>query len=304
MSRGLDPNGPAVVAIGGGHGLAVSLRALRRYASAIAAVVSVADDGGSSGRLREELPDLPAPGDIRRCLGALADPASELAGLLEHRFEEDGPLQGHAYGNLLLAALTFGLGSFADAVAEVGRMTGAVGSVHPATVDAVELACALTDQLSDPPIVGQVAIARTSGDRRLWLRPAGCASPPEAVQAVLDADQIVLGPGSLFTSVLAAAIAPDIADALRRTGARRIVIANLWAQIPEAAGFSVADHVRAFLDHDIPVDLVLAHEGTVDGDTIAGDIPLLTAAVADDRGLAHDPDRLARALRRIEAGVN
>lgn len=304
MSALLDPAGPAVVAIGGGHGLAASLQAIRRYASSVTAVVSVADDGGSSGRLREDLPDLPAPGDVRRCLGALADPASELAGLLEHRFDEDGPLQGHAYGNLLLAALAFGLGSFPAAVAEVTRMTGGVGAVLPATLDAVELACTLLDEPDMAPIIGQVEIAHTSGRRRLWLRPTDCASPPEAVDAVLAADQIVLGPGSLYTSVLAAAVAPEIADALRRTRGKRILVANLWTQIPEAEGFTVADHVQAFLDHDIPIDGVLAQTGTISGDTIAGSIPLRTAEVADDRGRAHHPGRLAAALRREHHGFN
>lgn len=301
---GLDPNGPAVVAIGGGHGLAASLGAIRRYASSVTAVVSVADDGGSSGRLREELPDLPAPGDIRRCLGALADPESKLAGLLEHRFEGDGPLNGHAYGNLLLAALTFGLGSFAAAVTEVRRMTGGVGRVLPATTEAVELACVLDDRPDDPPIVGQVAVAHASGRRRLSLRPERCSSPPEAVDAILAADQVVLGPGSLFTSVLAAAIAPEIAEALRRTSGRLVVVANLRAQVPEAEGFDVPDHIEAFLDHDIPVDAVIAERGTVTGETIAGDIPLVIDSVADERGLVHDPRRLAAALCRMADGVH
>lgn len=304
MTADLDPSGPAVVALGGGHGLAASLRAIRRYASSVTAIVSVADDGGSSGRLRAELPDLPAPGDIRRCLGALASADSDLAGLLEHRFEDDGPLQGHAYGNLLLAALSFGLGSFPAAVAEVTRMTGGVGAVLPATVDAVELACTLLDEPAADPIIGQVEIAHTSGRRRLWLRPRECQSPPEAVRAILDADQIVLGPGSLYTSVLAAAVAPEITAALRRTDARRILIANLWSQIPEAEGFSVEDHVRTFLDHDIPVDLVLAQTGTTDGDEIADGIPLRIDDLADESGLVHHPERLAVALRRARDGVH
>lgn len=297
MSAGLDPNGPAVVAIGGGHGLAASLRAIRRYASRVTAVVSVADDGGSSGRLREELPDLPAPGDIRRCLGALAHPDSRLASLLEHRFDEDGPLNGHAYGNLLLAALSFGFGSFTEAVAELGRMTGGIGEVLPATAVAVELVCSRPDRPDAEPIVGQVAVARTSGPRRLRLRPERSPSPPEAVEAILDADQIVLGPGSLFTSVLAAAVAPEIADALRRTRATRVYVANLWAQVPEAEGLDVEDHLRVLLDHGIPIDVVIAQAGTAVGSSIGGGVALLVASVADDRGLVHDPARLAEALR-------
>jgi len=292
----LPAAGPAVVAVGGGHGLAVSLRAIRRYARSVAAVVSVADDGGSSGRLRAEAPDLPAPGDVRRCLGALAAADSPLAARLEHRFEVDGPLHGHAYGNLLLAALAFGLGSFTEAVAEVSRMTGGVGRVIPATVDAVQLACTPTDDPDAEPIVGQVAIAATSGPRRLRLQPPGAASPAEAVAAVLDADQVVLGPGSLYTSVVAAAIAPDVADALRRTTARRVYVANLWAQEPEAAGFGVAEHVAVLGDHGIPVDVVLAHTATAEADRLRGAIPVVEAPVADDRGLVHHPERLAAAL--------
>lgn len=296
--------GPRVVAIGGGHGAAVSLRAIRQYADEITAVVSVADDGGSSGRLRQDLPDLPAPGDIRRCIGALASDDSHLAHLLEHRFDGDSPLQGHAYGNLLLAALSFGLGSFADAVAEVSRMTGGVGRVLPATQDPVVLACTPADSPGSETIRGQVAVANTPGRRWLSLIPADPHVPQAAVDAVLAADQVVLGPGSLFTSVLATAIVPQVRDALVACSAQRIYVANLWPQSPEADGFDLADHVAALTDHGVPIDLVLADTSLpVSGRPTGpnGEIPVLQRDIADDRFLGHDPDRLGRALAELTA---
>lgn len=292
---------PAVVAVGGGHGLAASLRAIRRYAGSITAIVSVADDGGSSGRLRAEMPELPAPGDVRRCLGALADPASPLGATLEHRFAADGPLDGHAYGNLLLAALAFGLGSFPAAVAEVGRMTGAAGMVVPATVQPVELVCTPVD--GGERIVGQVAVANAAGRRRLSLTPEAPASPAEAAASILAADQVVIGPGSLYTSVLATAIVPAVRDALVATAAQRVYVANLCPQAPETAGFDLADHLGALRDHGVPVDVVLARPGLgpVDGPCEWGDVTVVTRAVADDRGRVHDPVRLADALADLAA---
>lgn len=299
------PSNPLVVTVGGGHGAAASLAAIRRYTDRLSAVISVADDGGSSGRLRADLPDLPAPGDIRRCIGALAAHDSVLAEHLEHRFADDGPLQGHAYGNLLIAALSFGLGSFPAAVAEVSRMTGAVGAVHPATAEAVVLACRPDGAPEGTRILGQVAVAGTPGGRHVFLEPASPTSPPEAAAAILAADQVVLGPGSLFTSVLAAAVVPAIHDALRRTSAQRVHVANLRAQQPETAGFALADHVRALLDHDVPVDVVLADPiaaGRVDAATVPGtEVPLVVRSVADDRGLVHEPARLGAALAELLA---
>ena len=208
------PGGPSVVAIGGGHGLSASLRAARRYAGEITAVVSVADDGGSSGRLREALPGLPAPGDVRRCLAALAEDDSPFGRILEHRFG-DGELAGHALGNLLLVSLAHEMGSFSAAVDEVAARVGAVGRVLPATVDAVALVGIVDGRRGVEPVVGQVAVQNTEGVRRLRLSPDSPASPPDVSRAILAADQVVLGPGSLFTSVLAAAIAPDVREAAR-----------------------------------------------------------------------------------------
>src|SRR5687768_10262566 len=197
--------GPRVVAIGGGHGTAVTLAAVRRYAGEVTAVVSVADDGGSSGKLREAL-GIPAPGDLRRCLVALSDPqANPLAAAFEHRFDD-----GHALGNLVIAALTAATGSFVAALAEAGRLLGATGTVLPATVDPVVLKAVA----EAGEVEGQVNVAKTRRIAYVGIVPPDAHPPQEALDAVADADQLVLGPGSLFTSVLATATVPAIRDAL------------------------------------------------------------------------------------------
>ncbi|HEX2578459.1 MAG TPA: uridine diphosphate-N-acetylglucosamine-binding protein YvcK [Aquihabitans sp.] len=299
--------GPAVVALGGGHGLAASLRAARTYAGAITAVVSVADDGGSSGRLRAAMPDLPAPGDVRRCLGALAAADSVLARTLEHRFDgAGGDLEGHAFGNLLLAALTTELGSFPAAVEEVGRLVGAVGTVLPATTRPVALegrlrASGTAGERPGGRVVGQVAVQESTGVATLSLAPGGAPSPPAVAEAIRTADQVVIGPGSLFTSVLAAAIVPAVRRALHATSARRVYVANLAPQEPETAGFTLADHVAALAAHDVPVDVVLGHAGPGADPAVAGPDgpPVVTCPVADDRGLVHHPERLGAALASL-----
>ncbi|MEZ5230988.1 MAG: uridine diphosphate-N-acetylglucosamine-binding protein YvcK, partial [Acidimicrobiales bacterium] len=191
--------GPRVVALGGGHGLAASLRAARSYAGAIAGVVSVADDGGSSGKIRRDL-GLPAPGDVRRCLSALAGNDSLLARSLEHRFDA-GDLEGHPIGNLLIAGLANATGDFEAAIAEVARLVGAHGHLYPATLGSVTL---LADSDSGP-LRGQVTIERATNIRNLRFEPPDPRAPEAAVRAILDADQVIIGPGSLFTSVLAVA---------------------------------------------------------------------------------------------------
>lgn len=297
--------GPSVVAVGGGHGLAATLRALRRYAGEITAVVSVADDGGSSGRLRVAMPDLPAPGDVRRCLSALAAEGSALGRALEHRFEVDDPaVDGHAFGNLLLARLTSELGSFPAAVDEVATLVGAAGRVLPATVGPVALegrrATGATTAGAGPdgPLVGQVAVQNASGVTRIRLSPAHPVSPEGVGKAIAGADQVVLGPGSLFTSVLAAAVVPAVHEALVATSAQRIYVANLGPQVPETEDFTLADHLVALTAHRVSVDLVLAEPGLLaaSGALPHPQVPVVEAAVADDRGRAHHPERLADAL--------
>ncbi|MCU1496670.1 MAG: uncharacterized protein JWM47_623 [Acidimicrobiales bacterium] len=289
-------SGPSVVAVGGGHGLAASLRAARRYAGSITAVVSVADDGGSSGRLRAARPELPAPGDVRRCLSALADESIPLAHSLEHRFAEGDDVRGgHALGNLLLAALAEQLG-FPAAVDEVARLVGAQGRVLPATTGAVALrGWRGTD--GTPAVEGQVAVQNAQGVTRLAICPADAPSPDGVSEAILAADQVLIGPGSLFTSVLAAAIVPAVRQALAATDATRVYVANLRPELPETAGLGLAEHVAALADHGVTFDVVLCQRGLAAevGPDPAG-AGVVEAVVADDRGLAHDPERLAAAL--------
>lgn len=294
--------GLRVVAVGGGHGLAATLCALRRYASSVVAVVSVADNGGSSGRLRELIPDLPAPGDVRRCLSALASHDSILGASLEHRYAA-GELRGHAFGNLLLATLAEQLGSFGAAVDEVARLVDAAGQVLPATAEPVALE-GLRPGDGDGfaagmhQVFGQVAVQNTSGLARLRLRPAAPSSSPAVGQAILAADQVVLGPGSLFTSVLAAAIAPAVRHALATTTAQRVYVANLAPQVPETEGFTTADEVAALLAHGVSVDVVLADPARPCG-TAPPAVRCVEVPVATEGGAVHDPLRLADALAAL-----
>lgn len=289
-----------MVAIGGGHGLSASLRALRRYAGTITAVVSVADDGGSTGRLRAARPDLPAPGDVRKCLGALADDREPFAAILEHRFD-GGELDGHALGNLLLVALATELGSFDQAVHELAERVGAVGRVLPATAVPVALEAVIADapEAAGRRVVGQVAVHNASGRRRLTLCPAAPPSDPAVVAAIEGADQVVLGPGSLFTSVLAAAIAPDVRGALARTTAPRVLVANLAPQVPETEGYGVADELAALHDHGIEVDVVLVDARRA----VAADAACeqVVAPLAEPGRAVHDPVLLAEALAALVA---
>lgn len=294
--------GPRVVAVGGGHGLAATLTALRRYASSVVGVVSVADDGGSSGRLRQSMPDLPAPGDVRRCLSALADDTSVMGNALEHRFH-GGELDGHAFGNLLLAALAEQLGSFTAAVDEVARQVGAVGRVLPATQGPVSLEGRRTE--AEPgsarggqQVVGQVAVQNTSGLAQVRLRPAFPESPPAVPAAILAADQVVIGPGSLFTSVLAAAVVPAVRSALALTDAQRVYVANLSPQLPETEGYGVVDEVAALFAHGIDVDVVLCDPSRSCGQKPSLK-PFVEMPVAHPDGLVHDPCRLATALEAL-----
>lgn len=286
------PDGPAVVAIGGGHGLSATLRALRGYAGSITAIVSVADDGGSSGRLRAAMPELPAPGDVRRCLGALASDDEPFAAILEHRYD-DGDLAGHALGNLLLVSLAAELGSFGAAVDELAERVKAVGRVLPATLDPV----ALEGLAGDRQVVGQVAVQNASGLRHLSLRPAEPASDPAVGRSILEADQVVLGPGSLFTSVLAAAIVPAVRDALTSTRAQRVYVANLAPQVPETEGFTVADEVAALARHGIEVDVVVADPRRCSTEGVA--VPVEVRPVAAPEQAVHDPEPLAAALAAL-----
>lgn len=291
-----------VVGIGGGHGLATTLRAARLYADDVSAVVTVADDGGSSGRLTAEL-GIPPPGDIRRCLVALAED-SDLARIFQHRFTR-GTLEGHPIGNLMIAALTEQTGDFSTAVAEAGRMLGSQGRVYPATNELVRLSAIVEGGV----VTGQVAVAVTDKRiRSVHLKPSTPAACKEAVYAVLAADQVVLGPGSLFTSIVATLLVPGIAQALRDTDAQRIFVCNSREQPGETGGLDTVAHVEGLLSHagrDC-VDVAIVQSPVLPGDGIPvgtgrwpfPQIKLIEADVANPDG-GHDPERLARVLQDI-----
>ncbi len=284
---------PRVVAIGGGHGLARSLGAARRFAGSVAAVVSVADDGGSSGRLRAQL-EIPAPGDLRRAIGALVGEESALSRALEHRFSS-GELEGHAFGNLLLAALFAGAGDFAAGVAEACRLLGTVGPVYPATLEPVVLRA----DARGATVRGQVAVMATAAIERVGIEPASARTPAGALAAVAAADLVVLGPGSLYTSVLAALGAPELAAALRASGARVVYVANLREQPPETSGYDVAAHVAALIAHGIRPDVVLADPAKIALGRVDSGVELVAGALAARNGLVHDEDLLAAALAAL-----
>ena len=280
-----------VVAIGGGHGLAATLQAARRYADDVTAIVSVADDGGSSGRLRKDM-GIPAPGDLRRCLVALADPSSPWIDAFEHRFTA-GELEGHAFGNIIIAGLADATGDFDTALAEAGRLLGSVGRVIPATREPVVLKA----EAEGRAVEGQVNVQNAGRISGVSVVPADAQPPPAALDAIARADQIVLGPGSLFTSVLAVVAVPAIGDALNATKATKVYVCNLREQVPETEGFDVAAHVTALAGHRLAVDVVVYDPNGVP----AGDVPGRTveAEVANDDGTLHDPDRLAGVLRGL-----
>jgi uncharacterized cofD-like protein len=282
--------GPRVVAVGGGHGLAATLRAVRRYAGEITAVVSVADDGGSSGRLRRQLGIVP-PGDLRKCLVALAEDHSALAEAFEQRFDsESAELTGHALGNLVLAGLVATTGDLQQALDEAGRLLGAVGRVVPAASEPVVLK-ALS---SAGEVEGQTAVAGTGEIQRVSLVPVDPRASRAALDALGAADQVVIGPGSLFTSVLAAAAVPQVASAIRGSRAQKVYVANLRPQPAETAGYDVAAHLRALEGHGVLVDVVLADATAIRLGDLG--VPVVETRLAKENGLAHDPGRLAAAL--------
>ncbi len=286
--------GPSVVAIGGGHGLAASLAAARTYAGRITAVVSVADDGGSTGRLRAA-GDRPAPGDLRKCLVALAPESSPLLRAMEHRFTS-GELEGHAFGNLLIAALEDSEGDLVAALDEVGRLLGTVGRVLPAATTPVELRAVVG---SGAEVRGQVAVAGRSDLHLVALDPPEVAACGPAVDAIVAADQVVLGPGSLYTSVLAATAVPGIGDALRATDAQLVYVCNLRPQASETQDYALADHVTALERHGIEPDVVLFDPATIGpADGVAGR-ELWPAALCSAAGSAHDVDRLGAELAAV-----
>ena len=253
-----DRSGPLVVAIGGGHGLAQALRAISRYAGHVSAIVSVADDGGSSGRLASPL-EIPPPGDIRKCLIALTPVDSVWRRLFEYRFA-GADVEGHSLGNLIIASLAELEGDFEAALRASERLLGSMGSVIPASPARLQLS-ALIDGV---PVEGQAAITKTRGRiNELTLSPADAPASASALDAIASADQIVLGPGSLYTSLVAAMLVPGISEAVNASNSRLVYVANLITQDEETLGMDGADHLEALLTLTgvRPPGAIVAHDG-------------------------------------------
>lgn len=335
-THGQRRKGPKIVAIGGGTGLPGLLRGLTRYTNNITAIVTVADDGGSSGRLRRELGLLP-PGDFRNNIAALARDEILMTQLLQYRFAvrqgddetERTELGGHAFGNILLAALTGVTGSFDEALIAVGRVLAMNGRVVPSTLANVALVAQLIDSTSGEPVqvFGESAIPRARGRiKSVSLEPHDAPAYPPAVKAILNADAIIIGPGSLYTSIMPNLLVAEIGNALRYTRAKRIYVCNLATQPGETDNYSVADHVTALAGHldadqvgiENWLDLVLANDNfnlpteAGGGNTVfvrleeADGLATVAADLADvGQPWRHDSDKLARAvIELIDAKSN
>ena len=309
----------AVTALGGGHGLHASLAALRRLTDDVTAVVTVADNGGSSGRLRGEFGVLP-PGDLRMALAALCGDdewGQTWARVLQHRFAGHGDMKGHVVGNLLIVALWELLGDEVDALDWVGRLLGATGRVLPMATTPMDITAEVRGLAADDPtaltaVRGQVEVATTPGEIvTIALEPADPTACPEAVAAVGAADWVVLGPGSWYSSVIPHLLVPDLRKALVQTSARVVVVLNLEGQVGETHGYAPEDHLAALFEHapDLRLHTVLADVRTVtDHDTLesavasAGARLVVADVAADDGSPNHDPAKLAEAYRMILGG--
>ena len=305
--------GPRVVVIGGGHGLSTMLRGLKEFTHSITAVVTVADDGGSSGRLRQEMGILP-PGDIRNCLAALSNDEALLTQLFQYRFPDGREdLEGHSFGNLFISALAEITGSFEEAVVESGRVLAVHGRVLPSTLHEVRLSAdiMLPHLVSEVRVEGESHIPEVSGRvRRIWLEPNNPPAFPQVVQAILAADLVVIGPGSLYTSILPNLLVPDITQALRRTRALKVYICNIATQPGETDNYTVADHVAAIVVHTALecIDVVLANSNfpTLPPEDVQTqlvqvgemvDERLHTADLVDEsKPWRHDSDKVATAV--------
>jgi uncharacterized cofD-like protein len=244
--------GPRIVVVGGGHGMAMVLRGIKKKTHNITAIVTVADDGGSSGRLRRELGILP-PGDIRNCLVALSNDEALLGALFQYRYPDgDSSLNGHSFGNLFISAMAEIVGSFEEAVAESGRVLAVHGRVLPSTLSNVTLVAdkTLPYMRSEVRVEGESVIPRTAGKvQRVWLEPNNPPAYPAAIQAILSADLIIIGPGSIYTSILPNLMVPDLSEAIRASRALKIYVCNIATQPGETDGYSCEDHLQAIEQH-------------------------------------------------------
>ena len=301
-------SGPRITVIGGGTGLPNLLRGLKQYTSNISAVVTVADDGGSSGRLRSELGILP-PGDIRNCLVALADSEDIMQQLMDYRFESDGQLDGHSFGNILIAALAGIGGDFSRGVEVAGELLAIRGRVIPSTLNNVTL---VGSTVSGETLIGETRVGNSADRlRSLTLIPANPPPHPEAVRAIEDADMVVIGPGSLFTSIVPNLLIPGISAALANSPAFKVYVCNVAEEPAQTEGYSVLDHLNVIRHYGggKAVDAVVANDNLPDGPTPAGlkfiqakipwddDVVLVAADVIDKTSTArHDPAKLSNAI--------
>jgi uncharacterized cofD-like protein len=314
-------NGPHIVAIGGGTGMPVLLRGLRHYTRNITAIVTVADDGGSSGRLRRELGVLP-PGDFRNNIAALSRDEALMTQLLQYRFGGNGfgngrsGLQGHAFGNLLIAALTGITGSFDEALLATQKVLAIRGQVMPATLEHVTLVADVLVKNGKTSMIkrirGESAIAKARGRiQTLMLEPAHIRAYPPAVRAIFQADLVVYGPGSLFTSILPNLLLPDLQGALGHSRAKKVYVCNIAVQPGETDDFTAKDHILALLqyipanclDHALVNSNLSINRKKGGGDTLFvspvahPDIPIHLADLVDEeRPWRHDSSKLASAI--------
>lgn len=313
-------SGLRVVALGGGTGLASLLRGLKRFTTNLTAIVVVSDDGGSSGRLRKELPSLSLPpGDIRNCLTALADEEPLMTRLLQYRFDEAAApdLAGHSFGNLLIAALEDITGDFEQAIRETSRVLAIRGKVLPPTLDTVRLCARLTDGTN---VCGESNISRSAVPvDYVYLDPATPEPLPEALEAIASADLIVIGPGSLYTSVIPNLLVPQVADALAASSAIRAFVCNVMTQPGETTGMATATaHVQALQRHvdkhifdyvvvnnRRPQRAVLERYDAEGAEFVAPEVrqiarmglmPVEAPLLAEDNYARHDPEQLAAVL--------
>jgi uncharacterized cofD-like protein len=306
--------GPKIVTIGGGTGLSTMLRGLKNYSANITAIVTVADDGGSSGRLRRELGVLP-PGDFRNCIVALADAEPLMSRLFQYRFGQGSGLDGHSFGNLFIVAMSGITGNFEEAIREASRVLAVRGQILPSTLENVVLGAELED---DAHVLGESKISAANLPiKRVYLQPARPAAFPDAVRAILDADIVIIGPGSLYTSILPNLLVDGIAKAVASTEALRLYVCNVATQPGETDEFRASDHVRALLKHvrGNPIDVMLAnnnHSGAIkpewnvqhvvaDVETIEhmGIDVALHDVVDPHNALRHSPERLANAIAQL-----
>ena len=307
-------NEPAIVVIGGGTGLSVLLKGLKRYTSRLTAMVTVTDDGGSSGRLRTELGVLP-PGDIRNCLVALAETETLMDQVFQHRFLQGGSLQGHNLGNLLLVALTEITGDFISAIREVSKVLAVRGKVIPATLEPVVLGGIMVDGTQ---VMGETAIRDYQAKiKEIFLVPE-CGPLPETLQAINEADAIVIGPGSLYTSIIPNLLVKGIIEAIASSRAPKFYISNIMTEQGETDEFTAADHLKVIQEHigKQIIDYAVINSGQIDEERLKRYIeeravPVRSASdeivkmginiierdlVSDTEVAWHDADKLARVI--------